>query len=70
MPRIGRLHIPGGCCHVMGSGLERSRIFNTDVDKDDFLDRLGEALTRNGVKFWVPGTPISQPVSIVRAKPC
>ena len=50
MPRIGRLHIPGGCYHVMGRGLERRRIFNTDVDKEDFLDRLGEALTRSGAQ--------------------
>ena len=40
MPRIGRLHIPGGCYHVMGRGLERRRVFATDEDKRDFLERL------------------------------
>jgi REP element-mobilizing transposase RayT len=48
MPRLGRLHIPGGCYHVMGRGLERRRIFNADVDKQDFLFRLGEILERCG----------------------
>ena len=53
MPRHGRLHIPGGCYHVMGRGLERRRIFYADADKQDFLDRLGETLARNGFPvFW------------------
>ena len=46
MPRIGRLHIAGGCYHVMGRGLERRRIFNSDRDKQAFLDRLGRSLER------------------------
>ncbi|MES9994182.1 MAG: transposase [Candidatus Thiodiazotropha sp.] len=48
MPRLGRLHIPGGCYHVMGRGLERRRIFYADADKQDFLTRLGETLARSG----------------------
>lgn len=46
MPRIGRLHIPGGYYHVMGRGLERRRIFNHTDDKIDFLERLGQALAQ------------------------
>jgi REP element-mobilizing transposase RayT len=39
----------------MGRGLERRRIFNADADKQDFLIRLGEALTRSGAQClaWV-----------------
>lgn len=44
MPRKGRLHIPGGCYHVIGRGLERRHIFSEDADKNDFLARLGLAL--------------------------
>jgi putative transposase len=33
---------------VMGRGLERRRIFDTDTDKKDFLTRLGETLARSG----------------------
>lgn len=46
MPRIGRLHIPGGCYHVMGRGLERRCIFDGVDDKEDFLTRLGISLAR------------------------
>ena len=33
MPRIGRLHLPGGVYHLMGRGLERRNIFREEVDK-------------------------------------
>lgn len=46
MPRVGRLHIPGGLYHVMGRGLEKRRIFNGDDDKAWFLDKFGECLNR------------------------
>ncbi len=55
MPRIGRLHIPGGYYHVMGRGLERRRIFNTPEDKQDFLTRLSEGLEQTASRClaWV-----------------
>jgi len=46
MPRRGRLHIPGGCYHIIGRGLERRYIFDADEDKENFLSRLGENLVR------------------------
>ena len=46
MPRRGRLHIPGACYHVIGRGLERRAIYRDDEDKQDFLLRLGENLSR------------------------
>ena len=46
MPRRGRLHLPGGYYHVIGRGLERRRIFSTDDDKRDFLDRLSDGLAQ------------------------
>ena len=46
MPRIGRLHIPGGFYHVIGRGLERRYVFEADADKIDFLARFGESLLR------------------------
>ncbi|MBL4571845.1 MAG: transposase [Gammaproteobacteria bacterium] len=47
MPRRGRLHIPGGCYHVIGRGLERRYIFEDAVDKRDFLSRFGDNLRRS-----------------------
>jgi len=48
MPRTGRLHIPGGCYHVIGRGLERRYVFEDPVDKRDFLSRFGDNLRRSG----------------------
>ena len=46
MPRIGRLHIPGGYYHVVGRGLERRYIFESSADKQDFLNRFSGSLAR------------------------
>jgi len=40
MPRQPRLDAPGALHHVMGRGIERTNIFRTDRDRDDFLNRL------------------------------
>jgi putative transposase len=42
MPRQPRLDTPGALHHVMGRGIERTRIFRTDQDRGDFLERLLE----------------------------
>ena len=42
MPRGPRLDAPGTLHHVMVRGIERRRIFETDRDREDFLDRLGK----------------------------
>jgi putative transposase len=44
---MGRLHISGGCYHVMGPGLERRNIFNKVEDKEGFLALLGLSLKKN-----------------------
>ena len=42
MPRQARLDAPGALHHVMGRGIERTNIFRTDRDRDDFLNRLAD----------------------------
>jgi len=42
MPRQPRLDTPGALHHVMGRGIDRTRIFRTDRDREDFLERLSE----------------------------
>ena len=44
MPRIGRLHIAGGCYDLVGRGLERRYIFDCDEDKEDFFARVAQGL--------------------------
>lgn len=43
---MGRLHVPGGCYHLIGRGLERLYIFDDTADKLNFLNRLGVNLVR------------------------
>ena len=40
MPRLARLDAPGVLHHVMGRGIERKKIFYSDIDRNDFIDRL------------------------------
>ena len=47
MPRQPRLDAPGTLHHVMGRGIETSKIFRTKKDREDFIDRLAE-LCRSG----------------------
>jgi putative transposase len=42
MPRQPRLDVPGALHHVMGRGIERTNIFRTDRDREDFLMRLAD----------------------------
>src|SRR3972149_2325752 len=40
MPRQPRLDAPGALHHVMGRGIERTKVFHGDTDRDDFVNRL------------------------------
>jgi len=40
MPRQPRLDAPGTLHHVIGRGLDRTKIFRVEADQDDFLSRL------------------------------
>ena len=44
MPRHARIDAPGAVHHIMVRGVARSAIFYDDVDKDRFLDRVGNIL--------------------------
>jgi REP element-mobilizing transposase RayT len=47
MLRLARLDAPGVLHHVMGRGIERRKIFLSDTDRNDFIDRLS-AMIRDG----------------------
>jgi len=40
MPRLARLDAPGVLHHIMGRGIERNKIFISDKDREDFIERL------------------------------
>lgn len=55
MPRGPRLDAPGTLHHVMMRGIEKRRIFGTNRDREDFLNRLGEIIQQGQARCfaWV-----------------
>ena len=45
MPRKARIDAPGALQHVIARGIERRKIFRDEIDRDNFLDRLGTILS-------------------------
>ncbi|MBU1054703.1 MAG: transposase [Proteobacteria bacterium] len=45
MPRKARVDAPGALHHIIVRGIERTKIFSTDSDRDDFLNRFGKLIT-------------------------
>ena len=52
MPRQPRLDAPGALHHVMGRGIERTRIFRNNRDRTDFVDRLAALSLAGHVKVY------------------
>ena len=63
MPRQASLDAPGTLHHVMGRGIEGTKIFRTDADREDFLSRLAE-LCRKGYLLGVTTS------AVIRAAYC
>ncbi len=55
MPRQPRLDAPGTLHHVIGRGIERTKIFRGHPDREDFLARVGELCQKGAwsVFAWV-----------------
>jgi putative transposase len=54
MPRKARIDAPGALHHVIIRGIERRIIFSDDMDRDNFLERLGNIVTEThtGCYAW------------------
>ena len=52
MPRKARIDAPGALHHIIVRGIERRNIFDDDVDKNNFLDRLGKVLSETDTKCF------------------
>lgn len=52
MPRMGRLHVDGGCYHVLGRGFEKRNIFERYADKRDFVERLAKYLKTTEIRCY------------------
>jgi REP element-mobilizing transposase RayT len=45
MPRQARIDAPGALHHVIARGIERRKIFKDNIDRNAFLERLGNILS-------------------------
>jgi putative transposase len=52
MARQPRLDTPGALHHVMGRGIERTTIFCTDRDREDFLNRLADLCLDGNLRVY------------------
>ena len=52
MPRGARIDYPGALHHVIGRGIERQKIFETDRDKEKFLQRIREQLRKSSMQCY------------------
>ncbi|MDD5204958.1 MAG: transposase [Desulfobacterales bacterium] len=52
MPRKSRIDAPGALHHVIARGIARREIFLGNQDRDDFLKRLGEILSRTNTACY------------------
>ena len=52
MPRKARIDAPGALHHIIVRGIERRKIFNDDVYRNSFLDRLGKVLLETDTKCF------------------
>ena len=52
MPRKARIDAPGALHHIMVRGIERRNIFDDDIDRINFLDRLGKVLSETDTQCF------------------
>jgi REP-associated tyrosine transposase len=52
MPRKARIDAPGALHHIIVRGIERRKIFEDDIDRVNFLDRLGKVLSETSTKCF------------------
>jgi len=52
MPRQPRLDAPGTLHHLIGRGIEGTRIFRTQEDREDFLSRLSQICKAGGLSVY------------------
>ncbi len=45
MPRKAKIDAPGALHHVIVRGIERGKIFRSDYDRKNFLNRLGKLIS-------------------------
>jgi len=52
MPRKARIDAPGSLHHIICRGIEKTRIFRDDADRDSFIDRLGGVISETNTPCY------------------
>ena len=52
MPRQPRLDAPGTLHHVIGRGISGIKIFGSKIDREDFLERLGDLVSHDALSVY------------------
>jgi len=52
MPRKSRIDAPGALHHIIARGIERSKIFRDNTDRNNFLDRLGGIIKKTNTSCF------------------
>ena len=52
MPRKARIDAPGALQHIIGRGIERRKIYWTDADRNDFIERLGAIIEETSTECY------------------
>ena len=62
MPRKARIDAPGALHHVIVRGIERKKIFRSDSDRNNFVNRLAELIpeTQTDHLYTPPGATIKR----------
>jgi len=45
-PRKSRIDAPGALHHIIARGIERRKIDYDDADRNNFIDRIGDIVTK------------------------
>jgi REP element-mobilizing transposase RayT len=63
MPRQARIDAPDALHHIIVRGIERQKIFQNNNDRDDFIERLKNILTKTSTAYYawalIPKLPLS-----------
>ena len=52
MPRQPRLDAPGTLHHVIGRGINGLKVFGSNIDREDFLERLGNLVSEDALRVY------------------
>lgn len=52
MPLKARIDAPGALHHIIVRGIERRKIFLDEIDRTNFLERLGKILTETETRCY------------------